>query len=339
MQELKNTVQRIIERGRGILAADESFNTIGKRFASIQIENTEENRRAYRDLLFTTKNLGEYVSAVILYEETLMQKAKNGKTFSEILENQGIVPGIKVDKGLIPLISLSNSRDEENVTQGLDGLSERLTEYKRLGARFAKWRAVFNIDEHRPSILAIKTNADLLARYAAICQASGIVPIVEPELLMDGNHTIERCESATEHVLHSVFHALHRHHVQLESMILKPSMITNGKECSKHANSDEIAHATIRVLLRTVPAAVPSINFLSGGQSPEFATANLNAMNAHYPNAPWNLSFSYGRALQEPALKAWLGKQENVLKAQEALYKRAKLNAFACRGEYQANME
>jgi fructose-bisphosphate aldolase class I len=338
MQELKKTMQQIVERGRGILAADESFNTIGKRFASIQVENTEENRKAYRELLFKTKNLGDFVSAVILFEETLMQKSSDGRPFPELLESLGILPGIKVDKGLVPLLSLI-THDEEKVTQGLDGLSERLVEYKRFGARFAKWRAVFDIDGHRPSTLAIKTNADLLARYAAICQAQGIVPIVEPELLMDGMHTIEQCERATEHVLHSVFHALHRHHVQLELMILKPSMVISGKECSKQASSDEIAQATIRILLRTVPAAVPTINFLSGGQSPEFATANLNAMNANYPNLPWNLSFSYGRALQEPALTAWLGRPENVLKAQEALYKRAKLNSLACHGKYHTDME
>lgn len=339
MQELKKTMQQIVERGRGILAADESLNTIGKRFTGIQVENTEENRKAYRELLFSTKDLGDFICAVILFEETLMQKAKDGRTFPEILESQGILPGIKVDKGLVPLISLSNSRDEEKVTQGLDGLAERLVKYKKLGARFAKWRAVFDIDDHRPSMLAIKTNAELLARYAAICQSQGIVPIVEPELLMDGSHTIERCESATEHVLHSVFHALHRHHVQLELMILKPSMVISGKQCSKQASSDEIAQATLRVLLRTVPAAVPSINFLSGGQSAEFATANLNAMNAQYPHAPWNLSFSYGRALQEPALEAWHGRPENVLKAQEALYKRAKLNSIACQGKYKADLE
>lgn len=335
MQELIETVKLLSERGRGILAADESHGTIAKRFASINLENTEENRRAYRDMLFTTKGLAAYVSGVILFEETLTQKAYSGVTFAELLTSHGMVPGIKVDKGLI---SLENSADEK-VTQGLDGLPERLAEYKKAGARFAKWRAVFDIDDVRPTRIAIKTNAENLARYAAICQAQGIVPIVEPELLMDGANTIERCFAATEKVLHAVFNALYRHRVTLEHIVLKPSMVISGKQCATQANVQDVANSTVRALLRHVPAAVPSINFLSGGQSAELATAHLSAMNANFPNLPWNLSFSYGRALQDPAIKAWAGKAENVAAAQQALLKRAKLNAHAGMGEYAAEME
>lgn len=335
MSELKNTVQQLAEKGRGILAADESHSTIGKRFAAINVENIEENRRAYREMLFTSKGLAEFISGVILFEETLYQTTKNGILLPELLKSHGIVPGIKVDKGLIPLV---NSLAEK-VTQGLDGLPERLAEYKKTGVQFAKWRAVFDIDEHHPSSLAIKSNAENLARYAAICQDQGIVPIVEPELLMDGSHSIEQCETATEAVLNHVFHALHRHHIILEGMILKPSMVISGKDNKNQASIAEVAHATVRVLLHNVPAAVPSINFLSGGQSAEVATAHLNAMNAYYPNLPWNLSFSYGRALQDPALKAWHGKADNVAAAQEALLKRARLNALACCGDYEVLME
>ncbi len=332
---MESTVKLLAAQGKGILAADESTGTIAKRFASIKIENTEENRRAYRELLFTTDGLAEYVSGVILYEETLGQKSKDGIPFPQLLEKQGIVPGIKVDMGLIPLV---NSK-EEQVTQGLDGLPERLAAYKKQGAKFAKWRAVFNIDDQRPSQLAIKTNAENLARYAAICQSQGIVPIVEPELLIDGTYTIERSAEATEKVLHSVFNALHRHGVILECIVLKPSMVVSGKECSKQASMDEVAKATVKVLLRTVPAAVPTINFLSGGQTSEEATAHLNRMNALFPNLPWNLSFSYGRALQDHALKAWLGNQKNAISAQKALHKRARLNAVACKGKYSAELE
>jgi fructose-bisphosphate aldolase class I len=335
MQELKDTIKILAERGRGILAADESTGTIEKRFASINVENTEENRRAYRDLLFTTKGLAQFISGVILYEETLYQKTSDGIAFSELLKSKGIVPGIKVDKGLIPLI---NSRDEK-ITQGLDGLPERLVEYKKAGAQFAKWRAVFDIDDQRPSTLAIKTNAENLARYAAICQSIGIVPIVEPELLMDGSNTIERCEVATETVLQTVFHALNRHKVMLEGIVLKPSMVISGKQCAKQADVNDVADRTVKILLRTVPAAVPTINFLSGGQSAELATAHLSAMNARHPHLPWNLSFSYGRALQDPALKTWQGKASNVTAAQDALLKRAKLNAHANMGEYDSGME
>lgn len=334
-QQLEKTAREMSMRGRGILAADESHKTIAKRFASINVESTEKNRRAYRGLLLTTKGLGEFINGVILFEETLNQKTNEGVPFPKILENENIVPGIKVDKGLIPLV---NSMDEK-MTQGLDGLPERLTEYKKLGARFAKWRAVFNIDNIRPSQLAVYVNAEDLARYAAICQSLDIVPIVEPELLIDGDHTIERCAEASEEVFHHVFNCLHRHKVTFEHMVLKPSMVISGKDCPNRAGIEEVARETVKILLRTVPAAVPSINFLSGGQGPEEATEHLNKMNALFPKAPWNFSFSYGRALQEPALAAWAGKSENVEAAQKALYKRAKLNAAATKGEYSEDLE
>ncbi|MGE3921234.1 MAG: class I fructose-bisphosphate aldolase [Gammaproteobacteria bacterium] len=335
MQELIQIAQKIADRGRGILAADESHGTIEKRFATINVTNNEENRRAYRDMLFRTKGLGQYICGVILFEETLTQKSHDGVLFPELLKSQKMIPGIKVDKGLIPLENSLN----EKVTQGLDGLPERLEVYKQQGAQFAKWRATFDIDDVRPSLLAIRANAENLARYAAICQAQGIVPIVEPELLMDGSNTIERCEEATEMVLHKVFNALFKNKVCLEGMVLKPSMVISGKQCAKQANVEAVADATVRILLRTVPAAVPTINFLSGGQSAEVATAHLNAMHARHPHLPWNLSFSYGRALQDPALKAWQGKAENVEAAQAQLLKRAKLNSHACMGEYNSGME
>lgn len=332
--ELEATMMQLAVPGKGILAADESNGTIAKRFNSIQVESTTENRRAYRELLFTAPQIHQFISGVILFEETLGQKTATGKPFPEVLADQGIVPGIKVDKGIT---NLPNSLDE-NITQGLDGLAERLATYKEMGARFAKWRAVLNISDRTPSRLAVKTNAEVLARYAAICQSQGIVPIVEPELLMDGDHTLERCFEATEQTLHQVFHALNRHKVILEGMILKPGMVIAGADHKPVASVNEVAQNTLRALRRTVPAAVPSINFLSGGQSPELATANLNAMNVT-KHLPWLLSFSYGRALQEPALKAWLGKPENVPAAQQALLKRAKLNSVACRGEYNEKME
>ena len=335
IQEMTQTVAVLSERGRGILAADESTGTIAKRFASINVENNEDNRRAYRDLLFTAPELNRYIRGVILFEETLMQKGLKGELFSEMLTKNNMIPGIKVDKGLIDLV---NSQDEKT-TQFLDGLPERLAEYKKFGAKFAKWRATFDIDAPRPSCLAIKTNAEGLARYAAICQSVGIVPIVEPELLMDGANDLERCQEATDEVLHHVFNALHQHKVVLECIVLKPSMVISGKQCHEQASVNEVASATVETLLRQVPAAVPSINFLSGGQSSVVATAHLNAMNHLHPHLPWNLSFSYGRALQDDALKTWLGKEENVAKAQAALIKRAKLNSLACMGEYQSNME
>lgn len=332
--ELEAIVKQLAAPGKGILAADESTATITKRFNSIQVESTPENRRAYREMLFTTPGLEEFISGVILYEETLGQRASNGKLFPELLASHGIVPGIKVDKGIA---TLPNSLDEK-FTQGLDGLAERLMSYKEMGAKFAKWRAVLNISDRQPSCLAIHVNAEGLAQYAAICQSQGIVPIVEPELLMDGNHNLERSLEATERTLQEVFHSLVRHRVLLEGMILKPGMVITGVDSQPKANIKEVAQSTLKVLRRTVSAAVPSINFLSGGQSPELSTAHLNAMN-QTKHLPWNLSFSYGRALQDPALKTWQGRSENVKVAQQALYKRAKLNSLACRGEYNEGME
>jgi fructose-bisphosphate aldolase class I len=328
---LKSTLNDLIVPGKGILAADESDNTIRKRLASIGVESTEKTRKAYRELLFTTPNLERYISGTILFDETLRQKSHEQVPFPEILEKRGIVPGIKVDKGLI---ALENS-PHEKVTQGLDGLGERLEAYKELGARFAKWRVVFSIStiEGYPSQLAIKTNAFLLARYAAICQNHDIVPIVEPEVLMDGNHTLETCATLSQNVFHQVFHALHQQHVSLEFMLLKPNLIVAGKTCDPKPSIEDMAKATIIVLRRTVPVAVPSINFLSGGLSAETATVLLNRINQLGPH-PWKVSFSYGRALQAPALKAWQGKATQIKKAQTELLKRAQLNSAAVKGEY-----
>lgn len=334
INQLLATIKQIAVRGKGILAADESLKTIGKRFADIHVENTEIHRRDYREMLFTTPELARYISGVILFEETLGQKASNHRTLGEVLAQQGIVPGIKVDKGLINL-----PFSDEKITQGLDGLSERLQAYKEMGARFAKWRATFTIANGQPSDLAIETNAHALARYAAICQEQGIVPIVEPEVLMDGDHSLERCREVTEAVLHAVFVQLNHHHVYLEGMILKPSMVIPGEAHQPHASVEAVARATIETLLRTVPAAVPSINFLSGGQSAELSTAHLNAMNALFPHLPWNVSFSYGRALQAPSLAAWHGDSAKVPAAQNALHKRARLNGLASCGEYSEAME
>ena len=332
---LRATIDALTRPGRGILAADESQPTITKRFKALGIESTEETRRGYRQLLFTTQGADQYLSGVILFEETLSQKADDGTPLPEVLTKRGIVPGIKVDKGTIPL---TNSPGDL-ITQGLDGLGERLKSYKPYGARFAKWREVYNITDRNPTPLGVEANAEVLARYAAICQQEGIVPIVEPEVLIDGDHTIERCHEVSEAVLHAVFNALHRHRVALEGMVLKPSMVLPGKENARKASPDEVARATLEVLRATVPAAVPTINFLSGGQNPEEATANLNAMNAMYPRAPWILSFSYARALQDPAMRAWGGRAENVAAAQKAFHRRIKMNALARDGKWNAAME
>jgi fructose-bisphosphate aldolase, class I len=332
--ELETTISDMVQKGRGILAADESSPTIAKRFEAIDVESTEENRRLWRELLVTTGGLGEYISGIILFEETLEQKTDDGKTIPQAGWAQTIVPGIKVDKGKISL-PLSPG---DLITQGLDGLADRLRSYKQQGARFAKWREVYAIDKQVPTQHGIEANAEMLARYAAVCQAEGIVPIVEPEVLMDGDHDIDRHAEVSEAVQHAVFHALHRHHVALELMILKPNMVLPGKDC-RRAEPDEVAAASIKVLKRTVPAAVPSINFLSGGQGPEEATVNLNAINQQYIDAPWQLSISYGRALQQTALKVWLGKTENVPAAQQALLKRARLNHLAMLAEYTPDME
>ncbi|VVC76721.1 Fructose-bisphosphate aldolase class 1 [Aquicella siphonis] len=332
--ELEATVSKLAAKGKGILAADESTATISKRFQAIGIESNEDSRRAYRELLMTTPGCNQYIAGVILFEETLNQKTSQGIPFPEALKNQGILPGIKVDKGLV---HLANTVDEQ-VTQGLDGLAERLTEYKTKGACFAKWRAVYAISTSTPSALAIETNAEVLARYAALCQEHGIVPIVEPEVLIDGDHTLARCEEVSEPVLHAVFNALYRHKVKLEYIVLKPSMVINGKACPQKASVKEVAEATLRVLKRTVPGAVPTINFLSGGQTPEQSTAHLNAMNQS-GRLPWNLSFSYARALQDYAMKAWAGQPKNISAAQAAFAKRAKLNSLAATGTYAETME
>ena len=331
---LEQTIRDMVDDHRGILAADESLPTIAKRFKPIGVESTEENRRAWRSLLLTTPGLGEYISGVILFEETLGQTADDGTPLPEAAWSQGIVPGIKVDKGTGPL----SGAPGDLVTRGLDGLGERLKRYQEQGARFAKWREVYPVGRHNPTPLGREANAEVLARYAAVCQEAGIVPIVEPEVLMDGDHEIDRCAVVTEQVLHEVFHALHRHQVAFEHMILKPNMVLPGKAC-RRAGPEEVAEATLRVLRRVVPAAVPSINFLSGGQGAEEATANLNAINRLRGNAPWQLSISYGRALQQPALHAWLGRSGNREAAQQALLKRARLNSLARKGEYDPSME
>jgi fructose-bisphosphate aldolase class I len=333
--ELEHTVNDMVQAGKGILAADESAPTIAKRFAAIGVESTEENRRSYRSMLFTTPGIAEFVSGVILFEETLTQQADDGTALPLVLSKQGVVPGIKVDKGLVPLANAPGDK----ITQGLDGLAGRLQHYKSLGARFAKWREVYPISDRNPTPLGIDANAEMLARYAAICQTEGLVPIVEPEVLIDGDHSMARSSEVIETVLHAVFQALQRHRVMPECIVLKPSMVTPGKQHPSPATPEEVATATLRVFRRAVPAAVPGINFLSGGQTPQEATANLNAMNALFPDSPWELSFSYGRALQEPALQAWQGSAQNSTATQQALYKRARLNGAARSGTYTPDME
>jgi len=331
---LQVTVDLLVQAGKGILAADESGPTIAKRFKAIGVESTEESRRAYRNLLLATPGLSAFISGVILYEETLLQRAEDGVPLPELALRQGLVPGIKVDAGKI---ALAHAPGDE-ITQGLDGLAKRLGAYKEQGARFAKWRAVYNISDTLPSRLAIKANADALARYAAICQDEGVVPIVEPEVLVDGGHTIERCAEVTQAVLHEVFDALHRNRVALEHMLLKPSMVVAGKEQARQAQVDEVATQTVRILRRSVPAAVPGIFFLSGGQTPAEASAHLDAINRLGPQ-PWALSFSYGRALQDPVLHAWKGQAANARGAQDALLERARLNGAAREGRYDSAME
>ncbi|HEX4776635.1 MAG TPA: class I fructose-bisphosphate aldolase [Acidimicrobiia bacterium] len=331
--ELEQTARALVAPGKGILAADESSGTIKKRFDGIGVESTETNRRDYREMLFTTKGAGDYISGVILYDETIRQKASDGRRLVEILEGQGIIPGIKVDLGAKPL---AKSPDEK-ITEGLDGLRERLVEYRGMGARFAKWRAVIDIGESIPSRYCIDVNADALARYAALCQEQDIVPIVEPEVMMDGSHTIERCYQVTCDTLHSVFDTLYAQRVEFETMLLKPNMVLPGKE-NRTAPPDEVADATIACFRTVVPAAVPGIVFLSGGQGDEEATANLDAMNRKGPH-PWQLSFSYGRALQAASLDAWKGDQGNVAAGQRAFLHRAKCNGAARDGRYTAELE
>jgi fructose-bisphosphate aldolase class I len=334
MTDLAAVAKALVAPGRGILAADESTATIGKRFKSINIENTEENRRSYRDLLLTAKGSGQYVSGAILYDETLRQKAAGGLPFPAAMEKEGILAGIKVDTGAKPLAGFPG----ETVTEGLDGLRERLAEYRGLGARFTKWRAVITIGPGIPTPACIDANAHALARYAALAQEAGLVPIVEPEVLMDGDHTIERSEVVTEMTLRRVFRTLDRLGVVLERMLLKPSMVIAGKDSRVQASVQQVAEATVRCLRRAVPAAVPGIVFLSGGQSAELATDHLNAMNA-LGQHPWPLSFSYGRALQDAALKTWGGKPANVAAAQKAFLHRAKCVSAACHGSYSKQME
>jgi fructose-bisphosphate aldolase class I len=334
-QEMTKTVAELTAPRKGILAADESSGTIEKRFKALNVPCTEQTRRDYRELLFSTPGLGAFISGVILFEETLKQKTAAGVALSQLLTEQGIVPGIKVDMGTVPLSGFPG----EKVTQGLDGLAQRLSEYKQLGARFAKWRAMIAIGAGIPTPQTVAANAHALARYAAICQEQGLVPIVEPEVLMDGGHTLATCARVTEEVLHAVFHALHRQRVALECMLLKPNMVVPGAACPEQAAPEQVAQATLACLQRTVPAAVPGIYFLSGGQGEVAATANLNAMNARPEKQPWILSFSYGRALQAPALKEWRGEGVNKTIAQQALYKRANLNSAAREGKYTAAME
>jgi fructose-bisphosphate aldolase class I len=334
VKSLMETARAMVADSRGILAADESTGTIEKRFKSIGIENTEENRRAYREMLFTAPEMEKYISGVIMYEETLFQSTKDGTSFSKLLAGKGVIPGIKVDKGTKPLAGTT----DEVVTEGLDGLRERLGKYYEAGARFAKWRGVITIGNGIPSDYCIKVNAHALARYAALCQEAGIVPIVEPEVLMDADNTIEVCEQVTVNTLQEVFTQLHEQNVLLEGMILKPNMVISGKKCSVQADVRTVAAATVRTLKRLVPGAVPGIAFLSGGQSDELATAHLNAMNQLGP-LPWTLSFSYGRALQAPSIKAWAGKSANLAAGQRAFLHRARCNSAAVVGGYSDAME
>jgi fructose-bisphosphate aldolase, class I len=332
--ELETTARTLVAKGKGILAADESHPTIQKRFAALGIESTEENRRAYRELLFTTPGIEEYISGVILFDETIRQKAADGRPFVDVLNSKGVIPGIKVDKGTI---AMPGSPDEK-ITAGLDGLRERLKDYREIGARFAKWRAVITIGPGLPTRSNINANAHALAQYAALAQEAGLVPIVEPEVLMDGGHDLERCEEVTLETLVHVFEQLRTYNVALEGMLLKPNMVIAGKKSAKQAGVGEVAEATLRTLRRAVPAAVPGIVFLSGGQSPELATEHLNAMNA-LGAQPWEISFSYGRALQEHSLKAWKGLPANVAAAQKLLLHRAKCNGLARFGKYFEGME
>lgn len=333
-RELRDTARALVAPGKGILAADESIGTIGKRFAKLGVLSTAETHRAYRDMLFTTPGIEEFISGVILYDETIRQESLGGTMFPTLLSDKGIIPGIKVDTGAIDLAL----HPGEKVTQGLDGLRERLAEYRSMGARFTKWRAVLTIGAGIPSDACITANAHALARYAALAQEAGLVPIVEPEVLMDGDHDIERCEAVTSAVLRSVFEELALQGILLEGMMLKPSMTISGKLCAHQASVQEVAEATVRTLRRTVPSAVPGIVFLSGGQSSELATAHLNAMNKLGPH-PWELSYSYGRALQEPALTIWHGEDANVGAAQAAYYHRSKCNSAARGGSYTAELE
>jgi len=332
--ELARVAHAMTAPHKGILAADESSGTIKKRFDNIKLESTEENRRSYREMLFTAAGAKDSISGVILYDETIRQKTKDGVPFADYLTKNGMIPGIKVDMGAKPLAGFPG----ETITEGLDGLRERMIQYYKLGARFAKWRAVIDIADGIPSAFGIEANAHALARYAAICQETQIVPIVEPEVLMDGGHSIERCDAVTSEVLQVVFDQLFKHRVALEGMVLKPNMVISGKKAASRASPQQVAEATIRCLKRHVPAAVPGIAFLSGGQSPTEATLHLSLMH-QLGKLPWNLTFSYGRALQDTALKAWGGKPEGFAAGQKEFARRAKLNGLATVGQYKAELE
>jgi fructose-bisphosphate aldolase, class I len=335
-KELISTAKAMVANNKGILAMDESNPTCNKRFAKLGIPQTPEVRREYREMIVSTAGLNESISGAILFDETVHQQLNDESSFINVLTNNGIIPGIKVDGGTVALAG----HPEEKITEGLDNLRNRLTEYAKMGLRFAKWRAVIIIGKDIPTQTCIEANAHILARYAALCQEAGIVPIVEPEVLMDGDHTMERCFEVTEQVLHTVFNQLYKQGVVLEGMILKPNMIVPGLACKKQDPIDEIADATVKCLLRAVPAAVPGIAFLSGGQSPELASARLNAMNVRFKNKlPWELSFSFGRAIQQPALDIWHGKEKNVTEAQKALYHRAVCSSAARQGKYNNEME
>lgn len=335
-QILKETISQLFANNKGLLAMDESIETCNKRFAAAGIPQTVEMRRKYRELIVTTQGLNESIGGAILFDETIRQQTKEGIPMAEVLKNAGIIPGIKLDKHATPMAGFPN----EKVTEGLDGLRERLDEYKRLGARFAKWRAVILINENLPTTQCIKANAHALARYAALCQEAGIVPIVEPEVLMDGNHSIQRCFDVTEQVQKILFYELYKYRVNLQGMILKPNMVIQGLGSPEKNSTGKIAEATVNCLLESVPASVPAIAFLSGGQSPEEATEHLNAINKNFKNhLPWIITFSFARAIQQPALESWKGKDANIEKAQKLLYTRTKLDAAARAGKYSKDME
>ncbi len=335
IHDLERLANSLVADGKGILAADESVATLTRRFDALRIPSTEQSRRRYREMLFTTPGAAAFISGVIMHDETIRQKSSSGMPLPQVLERQGIVPGIKVDTGARPLAG----SPEELVTEGFDGLRDRLAEYRSLGARFAKWRAVISIGDGRPSSTCVGLNAHALARYAALCQEVGVVPIVEPEVLLDGSHPIERCAEVTGAVLHAVFGELVQRRVSLESMLLKPSMVIAGKDCPRQASVPEVAAATLSCLRRHVPAAVPGIVFLSGGQRDRLATAHLNAINRLPGPRPWTISFSYGRALQDRALEGWHGRDENVHTGQQALYHQARCNSAASLGTFTDDME
>ncbi|MEX0762200.1 MAG: class I fructose-bisphosphate aldolase [Dehalococcoidia bacterium] len=335
VQTLVDTAQALVAKGKGILAADESTSTIEKRLKTINVPCTEDNRRAWRQLLFTTQGIGDYISGVILYDETIRQKAEDGRPLVQILESQGVIPGIKVDMSTKPLAGAPG----ELITEGLDGLRERLNEYRELGARFTKWRGVITIGDGIPSRYCINANAHALGRFAALSQEAGLVPIVEPEVLMDGGHDIDRCFEVTESTLRQVFQELAEQRVSLEGMLLKPNMVLSGSEAPARAGAEQVAEATVRCFQRSVPAAAPGIVFLSGGQSDDEATVNLNAINTIVASKPWQLTFSYGRGLQATPLKVWGGKVENVPAAQEAFIHRSKVTSAARDGVYSPSME